>query len=220
MNKKTKIVKKIFDHSASFYANFESSSSPILKFILEEVILRLVANYNKPRILDAGCGNGSWIKEISKRYVSAEMFGVDTSSRLLRVAVSKLREQGLNKNAHLINADALSTPIKSNSFNIILFVDTVQHIDAKLHYDLLKECWRLLMFGGIVVIVDKEKFSLYGIMMALKRRFMCLPPRYLTASYPSFSLILKHAEKLGFKNVYLRKIYPFKVLVLEKTTGV
>ena len=76
------------------------------------------------KVLDVGCGNGSFIKALIEANVKAHYFATDISFTMIR----KSRENLDGYNVELFTADAFKIPLKSNvKFDII-------HMDSVLHH--------------------------------------------------------------------------------------
>jgi SAM-dependent methyltransferase len=79
---------------------------------------------NKTRILDVGCGDGSFMKTLIDSGIYAEFVGCDISHSMLLNCESKLRGQDVN----LCVSDAFNLPVRSQiTFDVI-------HLDSVLHH--------------------------------------------------------------------------------------
>lgn len=93
-----------------------------------EFYLKLVQHLSKislyPKILDLGCGNGSFIKMVTEEGLKGEIVGVDISTSMLQLANEDLKYDDV----HLIAADGFLLPFSTNcEFDII-------HMDSVLHH--------------------------------------------------------------------------------------
>ena len=75
-------------------------------------------------VLEAGCGEGSFIKEISNQV--EKIVGVDTSEHLLQKARDNLK--GI-KNVELLLGDIEDTPLKPNYFDYVISMWTLVNLD-------------------------------------------------------------------------------------------
>jgi SAM-dependent methyltransferase len=76
------------------------------------------------KILDIGCGDGSFIRDVSTAGVDADFIGVDISANMLKLAKSSFDSPGVQ----LIAADGFRMPLKPDAkFDLI-------HIDSVLHH--------------------------------------------------------------------------------------
>jgi SAM-dependent methyltransferase len=94
------------------------------------------------RVLDAGCGAGPGL-----RYLTAQghrAFGCDLITYPLHVA------RQLTPTARLVQNDLnWALPFRDRSFDLILLSEVIEHVQDAVA--LLKECWRVLDRGGVVV---------------------------------------------------------------------
>ena len=95
-------------------------------------------------VLDAGCGSGRFI-EVCKGF-GAEVIGMDMSFAV-DGALSVL---GLDENVHLIQADIMNPPFKSETFDYIFSIGVLHHTPDPKHA-FIKLC-NLLKPGGRVAI--------------------------------------------------------------------
>jgi SAM-dependent methyltransferase len=94
-------------------------------------------------VLDLGSGNG---KNMTYR---ADLLytGLEQSPALCDICVSR----GLN----VVQGDASQKlPFADNTFNAIIMIAVIHHIDPKNHYDVLKEVSRVLKPGGTCLITN------------------------------------------------------------------
>lgn len=110
------------------------------------------------RVLEIGCGNGDVLKVLEQRYKC--VVGCDIS----KFALSKM-----DKRFNVLLADAIKLPFRNNSFELIVAIDVLEHIENDR---IAFESWtNLLMDGGILVLsvpynqklwdVDDEKVGHY-----------------------------------------------------------
>lgn len=108
------------------------------------ILSRLLAEYVQTRrrltILDVGCGTGATTRFLM-RY--GEAIGIDLSEKALRFC----RNRGLS---YLCQGDALALPFSQDSFDILSALDLIEHLEDDRAA--LKEFWRVLKVGGMVVL--------------------------------------------------------------------
>jgi SAM-dependent methyltransferase len=100
-------------------------------------------------ILDVGCGNGSYVWHLSKR--AYKIYGIDLSPRPCRAEVSHC----------LIKGDACHLPFKDESFDTVLMINTLEHMDDRAA---LKEAYRICKKNIIFSVPHEEEggLGLYG----------------------------------------------------------
>lgn len=90
-------------------------------------------------ILDVGCGAGKAMKLLKVESV----FGIDLS----RFAISHASRFGF-----ALRASAEALPFKRESFDAVLMIEIVEHLDSQKICLAIEEVWRVLRKGGTLVI--------------------------------------------------------------------
>jgi SAM-dependent methyltransferase len=108
-----------------------------------ELLMRLLAPYllQPKRILDAGCGTGSMLRELRRR--GQDAVGVDS----LPEAVGLARSGAPGVPVEL--GDVTGLPFASGSFDGVLLLDVLEHVDDRRA---LAEASRVLRPGGFLAV--------------------------------------------------------------------
>ncbi len=94
------------------------------------------------RMLDAGCGTGSLLAAMQQAGIGSEPAGIDLAWQ----ALSLCRQRGARR---LAQASAVELPFRSRSFDLVLCIDTLQHLSpAGADGRALQELARVLRPGG------------------------------------------------------------------------
>jgi ubiquinone/menaquinone biosynthesis C-methylase UbiE len=101
--------------------------------------------------LDIGCGTGSLLQMIRQLDTSAQLFGVDLSEEMIKVAQSKL-----GNNADLRVADSEELPFENEQFDLITCTFSFHHHPNPRRS--LQEMRRVLAPAGRVIIADPSPF--------------------------------------------------------------
>lgn len=94
--------------------------------------------------LDVGCASGYMVSEIASAFPEAEYFGVDIYDK----AIEHARQTYPNIKFKVASADKL--PFKDSSFDLILFYETIEHVERP--EDCLKEIRRVLKKNGTLIL--------------------------------------------------------------------
>jgi ubiquinone/menaquinone biosynthesis C-methylase UbiE len=86
-------------------------------------------------LLDVGCGEGVFVEELLKNGFSNVM-GIDENYSSDRV----------------VKGSALSLPFQDKSFDVVLFLDVIEHISIEKQEIAIKEIFRILKGGGTLVV--------------------------------------------------------------------
>jgi SAM-dependent methyltransferase len=109
----------------------------------------------KIKILDVGCGDGNFIRDMIRSNISADFIGMDISLKMLNMA----KENITHSRVELINADGFNIPINSNhKFDII-------HIDCVLHHLIGKTRSDSLQLSDKIVRELSSRLSKNGILI-------------------------------------------------------
>jgi ubiquinone/menaquinone biosynthesis C-methylase UbiE len=103
------------------------------------------------RVLDVGCGTGTFLKSLPERY---ERVGVDVSAAMLSSAAS------MGIEAHHATADHL--PFEDASFELVATFAVLHHlIDPAVVRGALQEMCRVVRPGGAVIVWDHNPLNPY-----------------------------------------------------------
>lgn len=109
--------------------------------------LRRICDFTGQRLLDVGCGTGSFTVELGRSY--REVHGVDVQHQLLRDFRARIERDGLAGHfAHRMSASSLGFP--DAYFDTIVSIETFEHI-AEVH-TAAEECARVLRLEGELVL--------------------------------------------------------------------
>lgn len=144
----------------------------------QERRLALVRRYvplEGARILDVGCGIGTYVRRL--RELSEQAYGID-------IEASRLRE-GAQAVPGLAVASAEHLPFASDSLDVVLLNEVIEHVgDDALT---VREAWRAVRPGGHVVIFAPNRlfpFETHGVYLRGRYIFGNMPlvnylPRFL-----------------------------------------
>ncbi|MFB6347734.1 MAG: class I SAM-dependent methyltransferase [bacterium] len=141
MNKR-QAVRREYQENAGEY---DEDWSYYIQATTRETMKRLSLE-QEDRVLDVGCGTGAMLKRLQQAS-TASLAGVDLSTRMLHQASNKL-----NGTVPLLSADAVSLPLRSNSFSLVVSCNAFHFFPDPLEF--LREAGRILEPGGRLVITD------------------------------------------------------------------
>lgn len=117
------------------------------------------ASFGQPRnILDLGCGTGSTTLMLKQAFPDAEVTGLDLSPYMLVMAEYKAKQAGLNIQWRHGLAEA--TCFANQQFDLITASLLFHETPPSIAQAILQECFRLLMPGGQVIILDGNQKTL------------------------------------------------------------
>jgi 2-polyprenyl-3-methyl-5-hydroxy-6-metoxy-1,4-benzoquinol methylase len=115
---------------------------------------RLVSNEMTPeglKILDVGAGEGS-----TSRLFSQNNFVVS-----LEPKTERIKKISSSDSISSLIADSLNLPIKSDSFDLIILQDVIEHL--RLNKKLIRDLTSLLKKNGIIYLSTPNRFSIINI---------------------------------------------------------
>lgn len=218
-----------YDRISKYFLKWEPS--PQFRKIMDSVLIRFIDNElsrangkEKVRILDMGCGHGTWIEYILSKIKNPEnlwITGIDLSKERILIAKSILADK---PNIVLQTADFMGyNPIET--FNVILIADVLELIEEKYYEQILRRCYGLLRDCGYTIIVDKDRNSFFYLKFLARRMMKMFPRDYLEGGtykfihFPSFKYLCKIAQHNDFHVLHQSRIEEFHALVLLKNSS-
>jgi len=111
-----------------------------------DALLKPEINGKRLRALDIGCGTGYLLEYLQRYPLDGEVVGIDIS----RYALQFCQQRGAND---LAIASATEIPFPSDSFDLIICIDTIQHLTpAGADFLAIKEFARLLRPDGLLYL--------------------------------------------------------------------
>ncbi len=138
-------------------------------YFTEEVGFGIIKMLNnklelKGEILDYGCGNGTMIDYLSKDNPKNEIYGLDFSIDSVKKSLEK--NKGNANVKKIIHFSDLNKNFKDSAFDVILLIETIEHLRSDLLKNTLEIIYKLLKPGGYIVVTtpfneDLKAHSIY-----------------------------------------------------------
>ena len=125
-----------------------------LKYRLErrtKEVLKATRKYRGTKIaslLDIGCADGLMLNLLNQNLDVSLSIGIDSSRELLRT--------NLNPDVKMIQGRAENPPFRNEEFEVIIATAVIEHLSQPAK--MIKECYRLLKKGGILIITTPVPF--------------------------------------------------------------
>ncbi len=142
-----------YDRMSRWYDTFSGSEK---KFA--DLGLALLDIQPGEQVLEIGYGTGyALVRLVQAVGESGQVYGIDISDGMRRVAEGRLSKAGLAQRAELQLGDAANLPYPENSFDAVFMCFTLELFDTPEIPVLLEECKRVLKIGGRVCVVSLMK---------------------------------------------------------------
>lgn len=164
------------------------------------------------RLLDVGCGTGTFAGMLAATSLRAEVVGLDYSPAMCQVASAKAREVGLRERARFVTGDSEHLPFADASFDFVTCGNSFHHYPHQ--ENVVAEVRRVLRPGGRFMLIDGFRDNIVGwmtfdvIIGAVEKHVFHAP----------WSTIHRYFERAGFREIRRRKINFWFPLLL--TVGV
>ncbi|NQT46853.1 MAG: class I SAM-dependent methyltransferase [Candidatus Omnitrophica bacterium] len=114
------------------------------------------------KILDIGCGDGTFLKYLKEMHPKLSCFGVDISPTQLQVAKYK------NDDAKFCVAKAESLPFADKQFDIVIFNSVLHHVnEVELS---IKNALRLCKDAGVMVSIEPNRLNPFIFVLSLIKK--------------------------------------------------
>lgn len=104
-------------------------------------------NYTGKKILNIGCGNGSFEFLVAGR--AKEIVGIDIADEDIFVAKKECKDL---KNVNFTKANIIHDNFPKNSSDIIVLLDVIEHLPKDSESKTLKKIYKILKLNGQIVI--------------------------------------------------------------------
>jgi len=106
------------------------------------------------RILDIGSGSGSSAFVLMDKGAKSVQ-GVEPNPRFVEVAEMRARDEGFSHDVTFLHLkDTSKLPFEDGKFDIVTFSAVIEHIQPSLRESIIKEAYRCLSPGGLIVFSE------------------------------------------------------------------
>lgn len=106
-------------------------------------------------VLDLGCGMGDLLYIHRDRY--GRLYGIDPSRAMADYAQENLERRGLGERTFVSRGVAENIEYPDNTFDTILMLDVIEHVDVEYRLAALREVRRVLKPGGELLLATPSK---------------------------------------------------------------
>lgn len=110
-----------------------------------QLVLDQLEKISFSSIVDIGCGDGRFLREIAQTYPGKQLLGVDASERAIRLA------QALNPELDYRASDIVQNPLAA-TFDVATLIEVIEHIPPAALPDFLGAVAKAIQPGGHLVL--------------------------------------------------------------------
>lgn len=146
--------KKHFNNTAADYESKYGYDNKFTKFKIKKKVNSLVKQVDSIlktrdiKILEIGCGTGTYTLEIIKQMPKSKIFAIDISEEMIKIAQKKVSMQ---KNVKYKVTSAYNTGFEDSSIDVVCGFYTLHHLDFEA---VRKEIFRVLKRGGLAYFYE------------------------------------------------------------------
>ncbi len=115
------------------------------------IMLGLMGDADRKRVLDLGCGSGTLLAMIEEEYPDAEIYGVDPSERMVEACLKRFENRS---NVHVSLGSATRIPVPGDYLHAVLSNLALHHVPPVERPACAAEISRVLKAGGRLILCD------------------------------------------------------------------
>ncbi|MGH7575627.1 MAG: class I SAM-dependent methyltransferase [Longimicrobiales bacterium] len=161
------------DHyDAAYYADLAARYRARNRFARRRIgnVLSLLPPLDGARVLDLGCGMGTFAIECAR--LGAHALGIDPAPHALDAA-QRVAAEERTRDVRFIRGDAAALPVSSESVDVVVGADLTEHLDDGTLAAVLREASRVLRRGGTLVLYTPDRRHIFE--QLRERRGMLAP---------------------------------------------
>lgn len=135
-----------------------------------ERVLSFLSLQKGDRLLDVGCGVGTFSYSAAKQNIEA--VGIDYSPESIKLAKKIAKEEGLAKKLTYILGDAQKLPFPDNSFDKVVAADFVEHLTWPVTIRSVEEMLRVLRPEGKMVVYTPNRYPQTMVVFLMKLQYL------------------------------------------------
>jgi SAM-dependent methyltransferase len=163
----------VADHyDAEYYGDLAERYRSRNRFARQRIrnVFSLLPEVDRARVLDLGCGMGTFTIECARR--GAVAVGLDPAPEAL-AAARRVAQAENASGARFVRGDAVRLPFANRSVDLVLAADLTEHLDDDTLVAMLREAARVLVRGGHLVLYTPEHGHIFE---QLRERHLLLAP--------------------------------------------
>lgn len=111
-----------------------------------ELVLSILAEEPFESLIDVGCGDGRFLREVSNRFSGKRLLGIDCSKQAINLA------KAMNPNLAYECADIRSQEGPTEGFDVVTLIEVLEHIPVEDVDDFVSACSRYVKPDGRLIL--------------------------------------------------------------------
>lgn len=175
-----------------------------------ELVLEAVNAKDSEKILDIGCGVGTFAFHTAQK--GATSFGIDYSWESIKMAVKLVRKFNVAEKNHFLVGNTFILPFKDSFFDKVIAADFIEHITFEEKDKFLSEIYRVLKPKGLEII-----FTPNGIREKIGEVYWKCRHLVFRDKIPTTDLHFGLTNKLQFEPLIRKYKFNFRLLYKDIT---
>ncbi|MEL7001545.1 MAG: methyltransferase domain-containing protein [Bacteroidota bacterium] len=174
----------------------------MLEEMNEQVLDRLkVDKEGSGTLVDFGCGLGATLRYAGTNYSNYDLKGITIVPWQVQQANSINAQSFKNSKIEIIEADYCHTPLKDNSADGIIAMESSCYATGDTKRDLLQEIYRVLKPGGRFVIADGFRKNSLPMNFLLKAAYHKLCTSWSLTELGNINSVTETLKQIGFRRI-------------------
>lgn len=152
MESKEAEQQKVWENIAASWHSFRQRPNPKIALVIK----KLADKWKPGKILDVGCGNCRNLLPFA--FDDFDCYGIDFSKNMLKAAEQFTKKHDMS--VKLQQSSATKLPFATNSFDYVLCLSMLHHLNAEERLKALKEIKRVVRRNGKVIFSVWNKLQL------------------------------------------------------------
>ena len=180
-----------------------------------DTLLNLIPN--RQRVLDVGCGIGTFLQLIAEYRAPRSLAGIETDASLLQTSRTVLGQSRLSEPARLEVYDGTNLPEWICEYKYVFLVDVLHHIPRSRHGQFLSGLFDRLQSGAMLIIKDIDADQRFWVLFNKMHDLLISRTATYESGLTQLRATLNH---MGFniRQVITQRlyVYPHFTIVCEK----
>ncbi len=186
-------------------AELVARSSRVLEPFLKEFVNHVVGTGRPTRLLEIGCGSGTYVRHAAERNPRLSGVAVDLRDDVVRTATANLAAWGVGERFRVVAADIRTPPPDLGApFDLVTLYNNIYYFDPAEWPDLFRRIRGWLAPGGALALVSMMRGDTLG---ALEFDIACRCTEGL-APLPRLNNLTASLRVSGFHDIESTKLVP------------